>query len=186
MPPAVKINRDMVVHAGFELIRERGIDYLNARSIADKLKCSAKPLFRIYENMDACKEDIMTEVCIFYSVFMEQRIKPDDQLLSISLAYTELARSERNLFQAMFVSNTNANASWSVTDVLEAEWNQGVIEQTMIRWNISRIYAKKLFRDTWLYTHGVATQIYGNAIVLSTEEINELIAHAIKCFLKGE
>ncbi|MCM1991829.1 TetR/AcrR family transcriptional regulator [Oceanirhabdus seepicola] len=184
MPPAAKINRDMVVHAGFELIREQGIDCVSARSLADKLNCSVKPLFRLYENMDACKADIMTEVYNFYNNFMEKRIKLDDQLLTISLAYTELAQTEHNLFQAMFVSNLNT--SWSVADVLEAEWNQGVIEQTMIRYNISRTCAKKLFRDTWLYTHGVATQIYGNAIVLSSEEITDLITHAIKCFMKGE
>lgn len=181
MPPAVKINRDMVVQAGFEMIREKGIHSLNARSLGDKLNCSAKPLFRLYENMEACKADIMTEICNFYNAFMEQRIKKDDQLLTISLAYTELAQTEHNIFEAMFVSN--ANAPWSVQDVLEAEWNQGVIEQTMIKYNISKICAKNLFRDTWLYAHGVATQIYGNAIVLSMEEINELITHAIKCFL---
>lgn len=181
MPPAIKINRDMVVKAGFELIREHGIDYLNARSLADKLNCSVKPLFRIYENMDACKSDIMTEVFNFYNGFIAQRINPDDQLLTISLAYTELAQTERNLFKVMFISNTNT--PWSITDVLEAEWNQGVIEQTMLQYNISKVCAKNLFRDTWLYTHGVATQIYGNAIVLSMEEINELITHAINCFL---
>ncbi|WP_185903721.1 TetR/AcrR family transcriptional regulator [Hathewaya massiliensis] len=184
MPPKVKINRDMVVYAGFELIREQGIDYLNARSLADRLNCSVKPLFRLYENMDACKADIMTEIVNFYNEFMEKRINPEDQLLTISLAYIEMAQTERNLFQAMFVSN--ANAAWSIKDVLQAEWNQGVIKQTMIRYNISRICAKNIFRDTWLYTHGVATQIYGNAIVLSTEEVKELITHAIKCFLKGE
>ena len=184
MPPAVKINRDMVVHAGFELIREQGIDCVNARSIAFTLNCSAKPLFRLYKNMDACKADIMMEVEKFYSAFMQQHIKPNDQLLTISLGYTELAQNEHNLFQALFVSNTNAG--WSIADVLAAEWNQDVIEQTMIRYNISRICSEKLFRDTWLYTHGVATQIYGNAIVLATEEIKQLITHAINCFMKGE
>ncbi|WP_035290525.1 WHG domain-containing protein [Clostridium sp. KNHs214] len=184
MPPNIKINRDMVVHAGFELVRKRGFNCLNARSLAVKLNCSAKPLFRLYENMDACKAAIMKEVCNFYNTFMEQHIKQDDQLLTISVAYAELARAEHNIFEAMFVSNVNS--PWSITDVLEAEWNQGVIKQTMNKYNISRIRAKNLFRDTWLYTHGVATQIYGNAIILSTEEIKELITHAIKCFLKGD
>ena len=41
-----------------QLLREKGEDALTARSLADALNCSTRPLFTLWANMDELKHDL--------------------------------------------------------------------------------------------------------------------------------
>ena len=55
MPPKVKIDKDDIVKAAVEVVRECGIDALNARAVAQKLSCSTQPIFSNYASMNELK-----------------------------------------------------------------------------------------------------------------------------------
>lgn len=44
MPPKAKITREMIIHAGIEIVREHGIENVNARTVSKKLGCSTQPV----------------------------------------------------------------------------------------------------------------------------------------------
>lgn len=44
MPPKAKITKEMIVDAGVELVRESGIEHVNARAVAERLGCSTQPV----------------------------------------------------------------------------------------------------------------------------------------------
>ena len=44
MPPKVKVTKDMVIDAAFEIAREAGAENINARTVAKKLNCSTQPV----------------------------------------------------------------------------------------------------------------------------------------------
>ena len=48
MPPAVRITEEDIISAAVELVRENGLSFLNARSLAKKIGCSVHPIFRIF------------------------------------------------------------------------------------------------------------------------------------------
>ena len=52
MPPKVKITKKMVEEASFEVIRARGHENLNARTIAEYLKCSTQPVLYSFNTVD--------------------------------------------------------------------------------------------------------------------------------------
>ena len=51
MPPKPKITKDMILNTVLEITRKRGFEAVNARSIAEKLQCSTRPIFTCYKNM---------------------------------------------------------------------------------------------------------------------------------------
>ena len=40
MPPKAKITRDMIVDAAVGIVRDRGFESINARTVAERLHCS--------------------------------------------------------------------------------------------------------------------------------------------------
>ncbi len=59
MPPKIKITKTMILNAVLEITREAGFESINARSIAGKLKCSTRPMFTCYENMEELKKTFL-------------------------------------------------------------------------------------------------------------------------------
>jgi AcrR family transcriptional regulator len=55
MPPKAKISKEMILDTVLDITRQAGFDAVNARSIADKLQCSTRPIFTCYKNMDELK-----------------------------------------------------------------------------------------------------------------------------------
>lgn len=47
MPPKARITKEMILTAVLEITRETGFEAVNARSIANKLRCSTRPCFHL-------------------------------------------------------------------------------------------------------------------------------------------
>ena len=53
MPPKVRITRQAILEAALEIVRQKGPNALNARSLAGSLGCSVQPVFREFSSMQA-------------------------------------------------------------------------------------------------------------------------------------
>ena len=76
--------------------------------------------------MNELKKDIKIELDRYYNSFMDHRITDENRLLSQGIAYIEFARSEKMIFNALFMSMTMAGSS--LQDIIHAEWNRASIE----------------------------------------------------------
>lgn len=168
------------MHTAFQLVRSRGLGSVNARSLAEALQCSTKPLFRIYKNMDELKNDLLTELDLYYNAYMESRITEENRLLSQGLAYIAFARNEKMIFKALFMNR--AMEGFSLRDLVHAEWNRRSIENARTVTGLPADQAEELFINIWLYAHGIATQIVSNGVNLSGEEATGLLADAFRRF----
>ena len=56
MPPKAKITKAMILDTVLDITRETGFETVNARSIANHLQCSTRPIFTCYENMEELKK----------------------------------------------------------------------------------------------------------------------------------
>ena len=180
MPPVPVITKQDIIAAAFQLIREKGMCSVNARSLAKTLDCSTKPLFRIYENMEELKKDIKTELDRYYNNFMESKMTNENRLLSQGIAYIEFARSEKNIFNTLFMDMTMAGSS--LRDIIQAEWNRASIENAKEVTGLSMEDAEMLFINFWLYSHGVATQIVSNGIDLPFDQVQRLLENVFERF----
>lgn len=183
MPPKPIIDKKNIMDAAIRLIRENGIESINARSLAKALGCSTRPLFRVYPNMNELKKDIKIELDRYYNSFMDNRITDENRLLSQGIAYIEFARSEKMIFNALFMSMTMAGSS--LQDIIHAEWNRASIENVKKITGLSTNKSEMIFINCWLYSHGIATQIVSNDISISFDTVTELMTNAFKKFSMG-
>lgn len=180
MPPKPTVTQQDIIDAAIQLIRENGMSSINARSLAKALDCSTRPLFRIYKNMDELKADIKTELDHYYNSFMEDRMTSENRLLSQGIAYIEFARSEKMIFNTLFMDMAMEGSS--LQDIIHAEWNRASIENAKEVTGLSIEKAELLFINFWLYSHGVATQMISNGIDIPIDMVRQLLENAFERF----
>lgn len=183
MPPIPLIHKENILAAAIDLVRADGMAHLNARSLADRLHCSTKPLFRLYKNMDMLKQDVIQELNHYYNTFMDERMNQENRLLTQSIAYIEFARKEKNIFNTLFMNKTCEGKR--INEILDADWNQPSINNVKEVTGLNLKQARCLFRDVWLYSHGIATQIVSNDIDLPYEKVAALMKNAFQSFLQS-
>lgn len=180
MPPKPVISKQDIIETAIQIVRENGMSSINARSLANALNCSTKPLFRIYKNMDELKSDLISELDAYYNSFMESKMTKENRLLSQGIAYIEFARQEKMIFNTLFMSTSMTGSS--LQDIIKANWNRESIENAREIIGLPIDKAEMLFINIWLYAHGIATQIVSNGIEMSTETVANLITNAFKQF----
>ena len=169
MAKALLITKENIVKGAVKLINDDGWLNLNARSLAKHLGISTKPLYRIYNNMDEIKKDVLIEINRQYDEFINSKIDSKKALLTLCIAYAEFANDYKNLFCSLFLSD---NLKWKkIEDVFDEKWNQSTIINLVNKHGFSFEEAKELFLHMWLYSNGLATLIATNQIKLDEEKI---------------
>ena len=107
MPPKVKITKEMVLNAAFEITRAEGIEAINAKNVAAYLKCSTQPVMYNFATIEELK------LAVFDKAFeyMKKRVvfpkgkKSEYPMREVGLDYIAFARSEPNIFRLLFESS---------------------------------------------------------------------------------
>ena len=55
MPAKKQITKDMILATAFEMLRTRGMDAVNVKSLAKQLNCSTQPIYLSFDSMDALR-----------------------------------------------------------------------------------------------------------------------------------
>lgn len=173
MPPKIKITEESILEAAFLLVKEKGIQHINARELAKLLNCSTQPIFRAYENMEDLKLHLYQKVEAYYNQYMFQGLNHPIPFLGMGLAYIHFAKTERNLFILLFM--TEQFKIKSFTEMLEGEDNQQVIGIIREMTQLSEALAKVLFVDIWLMIHGIASMVATNSCELDDAEIEVIL-----------
>lgn len=183
MAKAIALTKENIVRSAVKLINKNGWDALNARSLAKHIGISTKPLYRIYENMDEIKKDVLVEIYRQYDEFITSKIDNKKALLTLCIAYVEFANDYKNLFISLFLSD---NLKWKkIEDVFDEKWNQGAIINLVNKHGFSFDEAKSLFLNFWLYANGLATLIATNEIEVDGKEILVKLVKMYKLLTKN-
>ena len=59
--PRLKFTKEIVVEAGYELMKKEGFQNVSVRKIANYLKCSTAPIYFNFRTIDELKEEINLE-----------------------------------------------------------------------------------------------------------------------------
>ena len=110
MPAKVKVSKEMIIDAAFEVAKEAGAENINARTVSEKLGCSTQPILYQFERI----EDVRiaahkkgTEFHINYVTNLSG--KYERPMLEVGMRYIQFAVEEKNLFRFLFHSNYYTN-----------------------------------------------------------------------------
>lgn len=187
MPPKAKATKDMILKTVLEITRESGFETVNARSIANKLQCSTRPIFTCYENM----EELKTEFLNFAYEYYEQYVTNYKNSVNVSpylilpLSYIEFAQKETQLFKLLFVNNMDLKMSEAKDFYREID-NEKKAKLFSESIGIGFEQSKTIFLDLFLYTHGIAVLAATQKFALDRDKAEKMVTNILTAFVRQE
>ncbi len=178
MPPKIKITKEEIMNGAICIVREEGFERLNARDLAKRIGCSVHPIFREYSSMDALKNEVYKTAEEIYNKRMLSTIENSTEgFLNMGLAYINFAKTEKYLFQLLFMSD--AFQENSIMDIVgTTEGDDEVIQMICQSTGLKNQSAKELYTGIWLTTHGIASMLATNNCGFSAKEIKRLLSNS--------
>jgi len=176
MPPSKKIDREEIISEAIGLIREQGDGGLNARELAKKMGCSTQPIFSNFSGMDELRDLVIARAYgIYYGRLKAEMERGEYPPYKASgMAYVRFASEEKELFKLLFMRNRNGERLTETPDWRDAS---AIMQKNL---GLSRERANKFHLEMWVTVHGIATMLATGFLVLSENEVSEILSD---CYL---
>lgn len=156
MPAHKEFTKQDIIEAALTIVKKEGFEGLNARRLAKELHASTQPIYIEFQNMDEVKKEVRNEI---------ERI------------YQSFAKKEPELFKILFLrkrEDMNDNP-----DDLEP-----IYQLLMKSQGLTYEQAQKLHLTSWIFVHGLATQMATQYIDWKEENLSSLLTLSFQGFLK--
>ncbi len=171
MPPKVKITKEDILQTAIELVRENGVQAINARAIAASLHCSTQPIFSNFATMEDLQNETITNAHKIYLRFLEREIKSGTYppYKSLGMAYIRFAKEEKELFKLLFMCDRKGQ-ELSPTQDFNAS-----IDIIMKTNGIPREKAELMHLEMWTFVHGIGTMLATSFLSLEWNLISHML-----------
>ena len=178
MPPKAKISKEMILDAAVTIVREQGHEMINARTIADRLKCSTQPVLYHFKTIDEIREAAYKIVEDYHGNYIAPKgDRGLDPLLELGLNYIRFGYEEKNLFRFLFQTNTFAGLD--TNDLMSNEGLTEILKLVSAESGSSVEAAKEIFFSLFVTAHGIASLLANNAMEYEEEHFRHVLE---KCF----
>lgn len=179
MPKTTQTSREDVINAGLKIIKEKGIEGVNARAIAKILNTSVHPIFHHFDNMEDLKKALYENAIKIYKEYMQKEM----EYKSMGINYIKLAKEEPNIFKMLFMIETDKSVDNFMTeDEVYASIENVVSKTTKMDKEDILAFHKKM----WFFTHGIAVLSANKTCILTDKEIEELLIEEFFALMKLE
>lgn len=184
MPPKAKITKQMILNTVLEITQESGFETVNARSIANRLQCSTRPIFTCYENMEELKKDFLNFAFEYYSQYVDNYCKTAavDAPLYLPISYISFAREQTYLFKLIFMSDMDLNME-TTNDFYNEIGNEEKAKAFSNMVGVTFEKGKQIFLDLFLYAHGIAVLTATGKISLDNRTIEGMLSNFLSAFV---
>ena len=176
MPPRSKVTKDMIVSAAVEVVRQRGIENVNARTVAAQLHCSTQPVMYHFVTIDSLKRAAYAEADRMHTEYLMSIPPEQDPVLGIGLNYIRFAVKEPQLFRFLFQSGYAGESS--LPEMIDSEELEPVLAAMQEGAGLDAKKTKDVFLTVALFAHGYASIIANNALEYDEALIAEHLERA--------
>ncbi len=175
MPPKVKVTKDDIIRAAFEIVREQGEDALNARNVASMLECSTQPIFSNFTSMEEVRYAVICKADAMYASFMKE--VTDSGLYppykASGMSYIRFAAEEKELFKLLYMRDRSDEKIPETSDLDEQMYGM-VSSNTGLDTDTARLFHLEM----WAFVHGIAAMLATGFLTLDTELISRMLTDA--------
>lgn len=173
MPPKVKVTKEMVLEASFEVIRASGHENLNARTIAEYLGCSTQPVLYNFKTVDEIREAAYVVADEYHTSFIMPKEADENPMLSLGLNYVRFGHEEKNLFRFLF--QTDQFGGMDVAAIMSDPNLSGVIEVMAGGLECGVGEAREMFLTFFCVAHGLASLLANNSMDYDVEQCKKML-----------
>ncbi|HBF44922.1 MAG TPA: hypothetical protein DDW16_04835 [Clostridiales bacterium] len=182
MPKKPKFTREEVVDVAYNLLREKGEEYLTAREVGKALGTSTSPVFTFFDDMESLKKTVGKRIENYgEELFKEAELhRPVFKHIGINLI--KMAKNEPNLFKYVFMRPSEKKLNYKENFFI-GNLSDSSILLLQNEWNLTKEQAEKLLSEAWITTYGIAVMIANNVCDFSDDDISELLSlsfHGVK------
>lgn len=175
MPPIAKFKKEEIVDCALKIVEEKGREALTARSLAEALGSSPRPIFTVFESMDEVFDETIKKAYSIYRSYLNEGLKEEYPFKGAGKAYIKFASLHPKLFQLLFMSEADKIPDVrQVLHVIEEEYDR-VLGSITNTFHIGEKTAEKLYQHLWIYSHGIAVLIATKTCRFTSEEVSSML-----------
>jgi hypothetical protein len=178
MPPKVRITKEMVENASFEVIRASGHENLNARTIAEYLKCSTQPVLYSFKTVDEIREAAYKLADDYHTAFIMPKETDKNPMLALGLNYVRFGYEEKNLFRFLF--QTDKFGGMEVEALMGDSDLSGIMEVMAKGMDCDIGEAREIFLTFFCVAHGLASLLANNSMEYDAHEIEKMLINVFE------
>lgn len=175
MPTSPKIPKETILQHALDMLIEEGYSAINIKTLAKRIGCSTQPISWHFGNMENFR-NALTEYALNYA--NEKMLSASEGMLAFSnvgIGYIDLAFDEPNLFRYLYMSGESGYYAGGFEILTMADTNSTMIEQIAKQLGISTDKVNDFFRNTIIYTHGLACFVVSGLIKATKEELYAMV-----------
>ena len=173
MPPKVKVTKEMVANASFEVVRVHGHENLNTRTIAEYLGCSTQPVLYNFKTVEEIRKAAYEIADDYHTSFIMPKEADQNPLLSLGLNYVRFGHEEKNLFRFLF--QTDMLGGMDMTALIENPELLGILNVMAKGIGCGVEEAKEVFMTFFCVVHGLASLHANNSVEYDEEENKKML-----------
>ncbi|MCR4896722.1 MAG: TetR/AcrR family transcriptional regulator [Lachnospiraceae bacterium] len=173
MPPKAKITTKMVADASFEVIRAKGHENLNARTIAEWLGCSTQPVLYCFKTVQEIREAAYALADAYHTAFIMPGESDENPFLTLGLNYVRFGQEEKNLFRFLF--QTDQFGGMDVAALLQSPELSGILNVMTGQMGCSEDEAREMFLTFFCVAHGLASLLANNSMEYDEQQCEKML-----------
>ena len=182
MPTKIRISKDMILDAAFEIARQEGMEKLSNRELAKKLKCSIRPIYYQFENVEEMQKELYIKIeQYFYKFLLDNMVEGIPQYKQIGINYIRFAKKEKQLFQTLFMNSTGLTPDAFVSK--DGEDYKEIEKLIKISTNLKEEEIKDFHTKMWIFCHGIATLVASGTVKLTDSQIQDLLSYEFQALM---
>ena len=169
MPPKVKITREMIEDAAFEIVRKEGHENLNARTIAKYLHCSTQPVLYCFRTVNEIREAVYILADRYHVGFIMPDEKDENPFLTLGLNYVRFGHVEKNLFR--FLYQTDKFGGMDIDTLMANPALLDILNVISREADCDIEQAREMFLTFFSVAHGLASLLANNSMKYDEEQV---------------
>lgn len=183
MPRNAKFTQDEIITKAVEIVENHGIEYLTARALGSVLGSSARPIFTTFNSMDEVISGVKTYAESIYQSFVSEGLKEDIAFKGVGKAYIRFAYEHPKLFQLLFMRENKSLPDTDVVLKYMDESYEKILNSITRNYPVQEEFAKQLYLDLWIYSHGIAVLIATKTCNFTEKEISDRLTTIFKSLI---
>ena len=150
MPPRAKYTREEITEIALGIVAESGAESLNARSLAEAMGTSTRPIFTAFRNMEELESTVRESAMKVFGQYAEKETPDMPAFKQVGIQMITFAKEKPKLFRLLFMKEQahTFNFEEMFSSMLGVTADK-CIEYIMNDYSLSKEDAMTLFRHGW-------------------------------------
>ena len=182
MPTKIRISKDMILKAAFDIVRKDGIEKLSNLELAKRLNCSIRPIYYQFKNVEEMQKELYKKIeHYFYKFLLDNMVDEIPKYKQVGINYIKFAQKEKKLFQILFMTDIGLTPDAFVSKA--GDDYKEIKKIIKISANIKDEDIKDFHTRMWIFSHGIATLVASGSIKLTDKQIQDLLSYEFQALM---